>query len=115
MLQRALEMRQGAAAGSRLEFGVSGAAGEQQVPPLRRRWRPGSGRNDKVGGRGLVLCALTPAFELRPEAGPGIELLAAADVDVDLLFQGVGVVGGRAYVFHVVPELFEAFSAVVED
>ncbi len=25
-----------------------GGAGKQQVPPLRRRWRSGSGRNDKV-------------------------------------------------------------------
>jgi len=25
-----------------------GAAGKQQVPPLRRRWRSDSGRNDKI-------------------------------------------------------------------
>src|SRR5580658_273521 len=56
-----------------------------------------------------------PAFYLGPELGEAAELCAAADVDVDLFLERVGIVGGLANVFDVIPELFEAFPAVVED
>ena len=58
---------------------------------------------------------LVPALYLRPEVGEGSEFRAAADVDVDLLFQSVGIIGGSADILDVVPELFEAFSAIVEN
>src|SRR6202167_6657487 len=58
---------------------------------------------------------LAPAFYLRPEFREGAEFWAAADVDVDLFFEGIGIVGGLADIFDAGPELFEALAAVVED
>src|SRR5580704_3004194 len=58
---------------------------------------------------------LAPALYLRPELGEGAEFCAAANVDVDLFLERVGIVSGCANVFDVIPELFEAFTAVIED
>ena len=58
---------------------------------------------------------LAPAFHSRPELGEGAEFRTLAKEDVDLFFQGVGVVSRRAHVLHVFPEAFESFFAVIED
>src|ERR1700728_1718372 len=52
---------------------------------------------------------------MRPELGEGAEFCAAADVDVDLFFQRVGIVGGLANVFDVIEEALEILPAVVEN
>src|SRR5262249_21969152 len=58
---------------------------------------------------------LSPALHFRPEMGEGAEFRTLAKEDVDLFFQGVGVLSGRAHIIHVVPEALENLSAVVED
>jgi len=50
----------------------------------------------------VVRAASAPVFQLGPEFGEGAEFWAMADEDGDLIFQGVGVFGGRAYVLDVI-------------
>ena len=58
---------------------------------------------------------LPPALHFRPELGKGAEFRTLAKEDVDLFFQSVGVLSGRAHILHVFPEAFENLSAVVKD
>ena len=75
---------------------------------------PGFARRTAEGGC-PHMDLLAPALEFRPELGEGAEFWAAADVDVDLFFQGIGIVGGLADVLDTIPKLFETFATVVED
>src|ERR1700679_1098388 len=62
-----------------------------------------------------VLLSSAPALQAWPELGEGAEFCAAADVDINLFFQSVGIVGGLADVFDVSEEAFEIFPAVAEN
>jgi hypothetical protein len=87
MLQRVGKVRQGG--GSRFLAGLDARFGMTTVWGLK-------------AFEAVVRTASVPVFQLGPEFGQGAEFWAIADEDGDLIFQGVGVVGGRAYVLDVI-------------
>src|ERR1700692_2049802 len=58
---------------------------------------------------------LSPAFDFGPEFGHRTESRAAAYKHVNLLFQSIGIIGGGADVFDMLPELLEPMPSVIEE
>src|SRR5205085_11090061 len=57
---------------------------------------------------------LPPALEMRPDIRPGIESLALADENRNLLFQGVRVGSGDADQFDTLPVALKNVLAIIE-
>src|SRR6185369_2959981 len=79
-----------------------------------------TGRKDDMCGPRFVRPTIVtggsaPTLHRGPELGERAEFRSLADEDIDLTFQRIGIVGGRAYVLDVVPKLLERFLVVVEN